>query len=75
MKSLTGFTLFQTSRGWQLSTREREQDAWSVRIIPQEEADALLKAVAPLTPAYSHEGPTDLFGRPVQQQRRKRVFL
>jgi len=28
---LTGFTLFQTSKGWQLSTRQEGDNGWSVK--------------------------------------------
>ena len=46
MARLTGFTLFvHPGRGWQMSTRERGEEGWSVQIISDEVADRILKTV------------------------------
>jgi hypothetical protein len=75
-KPLSGFTLFETSRGWQLSTREVGEDGWSVRIVSDEQAEVLLALVAPSTPiAPKPVGPEDLFGKPVASMKRPRVHL
>jgi hypothetical protein len=39
---LVGFTLFLTSKGWQCSTKQAEQDGWSVKHIPEEHAQRIL---------------------------------
>lgn len=44
-EKLDGLTLFHTTRGWQLSTREKDQPGWSVRIIPNDQAFTILSAM------------------------------
>lgn len=44
-KEYDGATLFQTSKGWQFSTRERDQVGWSIKIISNAEAQEILNAV------------------------------
>ena len=44
--SLSGFTLFRhPPRGWQMSTRLRGEDGWEVRIIPDDQAQAILQSI------------------------------
>lgn len=39
---LEGFTLFRVTKGWQCSTKQAEQNGWSVRIIGDEQAQRIL---------------------------------
>jgi len=72
--TLTGFTLFKVQSGWQLSTREGDDTAWSVRIISEEQAQTLLRTVEPITPVHDKpRNATDLFGR--ASPKRPRVHL
>ena len=40
--SLTGFTLFQNNKGWQMSIRIEGESGWSVAQISEEQAEAIL---------------------------------
>jgi tRNA U54 and U55 pseudouridine synthase Pus10 len=42
---LSGFTLFQNSKGWQLSTQLKSETGWSVRIVDETVAQAIFDEV------------------------------
>jgi len=39
---IEGFTLFYGNKGWQLSTKQKGVDGWSVRHIPERDAQGIL---------------------------------
>ncbi len=42
---LTGFTLFQVPKGWQMSVRLKNETGWSVQLISDTEASSILELV------------------------------
>jgi hypothetical protein len=58
---LEGFTLFRSSKGWQLSIKRVGVDGWSVRHIPESHAKTILAEVEGVAghhieaPAPSHK--------------------
>jgi len=66
MTELDGFTLFKTSKGWQLSTRAKGESGWSVRFVSQEAADRLfscLPDVGHVPQGRTLSAPTSPMGR------------
>jgi hypothetical protein len=45
MVELTGFTLFKTPKGWQLSTSIQSEAGWFVRRVDEEIANRVLSAI------------------------------
>lgn len=45
MSDLQGFTLFRVKAGWQMSTRRKDEFGWEVKIIPDEQAQAVFRLV------------------------------
>lgn len=51
MKNLSGFTLFRTGKGWQLSIRVEGEDGWLVHAgFPDARAQTILQHVGGLLP-------------------------
>jgi len=48
--SLSGLTLFEGSKGWQLSYRHRGDDGWVVKQVPSSEARKILDMLAGVAP-------------------------
>lgn len=90
-KELYSFTLFQVPKGWQMSTREVGEVGWSVRIIPESEAQLVLNVVQELLlerrlriegSTVMGKNPADPLGirskrvdQPIELRQRRRVSL
>jgi hypothetical protein len=73
---LSGFTLFQTGKGWQLSLRPQGEEGWSVHAgFPDEKAQEILSVVSKLVPKMPVEPPPTLRGQLALRPRRERVRL
>ncbi len=44
-EAISGFTLFETARGWQMSIRPKDETGWKVEIIPASMAQRILLAL------------------------------
>lgn len=79
MPELSGFTLFQSTKGWQLSTRTKGEVGWEVHThYPDSKAQEILKVVGRLLPKMpkAPQPPTGRLNlRPAARQTRRRIIL
>jgi len=71
---LEGFTLFHGNKGWQLSTKQKGVDGWSVRHISDWDARGILNQLDRIDPKAGSESPREKETDKVNAKR-KRVPL